>query len=64
MAKMTFKFYVENHANRRGAEAAAELAKLQKKFPEYANEKLYAKNFPVLTKRWQGYVKRQARKAA
>lgn len=60
---LSFKAYVENHAYGRGEAARAELAKLTKKFPEYTNEKMYAKNFPVLTKRYQGFIARTARAA-
>lgn len=68
MAKtnISFQTYVEKNARARGEQAAAELAKLKKKFPTYANEKQYAKNFPVVFARYQGYLARgpQTKKAA
>lgn len=60
MAKsnISFKTWVEKHARARGEAAKVELEKLKKKFPTYANEKQYAKNFPVATARYQAFLKR------
>lgn len=55
---ISYKTWVEKHARARGADAAAELAKLTKKFPEYKNEAQYAKNFPVTHARYQAFLTR------